>query len=301
MPRPRLASSQMTEQAARAAERAAASAKVKVNMLTGAAGAHWAAALFAEIWSAATPGVPVPAHLIRAMEHAGNYVSGAWAGEELVGASVGFVALDHGCVSLHSHITGVTRRVQGSRVGFALKQHQRAWALERGIGEIGWTFDPLIRSNARFNLVKLGAVATSYHSNFYGPMADGINLGDRSDRCTVRWELGAPEVVAASEGRGSEAELEASKASGTVLLADAQDGGPDRRQEPDPRDPGALLCYVPADIVKMRQADPARASAWRQALGDTMGAAMVAGFVAGTVTRDGWYVLTRPQNEERAR
>ena len=59
-------------------------------------------------------------------------------------------------------------------------------------GRSTWTFDPLVRANARFNLVKLGAVAVAYLTDFYGEMQDGINAGDRSDRCAVKWELDDP-------------------------------------------------------------------------------------------------------------
>ena len=205
------------------------------------------------------------------------------------------MALDNGRLSLHSHATGVAPTVRGSGVGFALKQHQRAWALSHGIRQVTWTFDPLVRGNARFNLVKLGAVAVSYLVDFYGQMQDGINAGDRSDRCTVRWELDAPRTLAALEGVAPGQ----SASGGTVLLA----AGPDDR--PTLRDfdgsairSGPILCQVPADIVAMRAADPGRARAWRDALGDTMGIAMEAGFAATFISPDGWYLLSPPEDEE---
>jgi hypothetical protein len=55
---------------------------------------------------------------------------------------------------------------------------------------------------------------------------------------------------------------------------------------------------VPADILALRASNPEQARAWREALHHTMGAAMAAGFVAGSITRDGWYVLTPSENEE---
>src|SRR3712207_7442617 len=65
---------------------------------------------------------------------------------------------------------------------FRSKLHQRAWAIARGVHEVAWTFDPLVARNAWFNLTKLGARATEYLPNFYGPMDDGINGADESDR-----------------------------------------------------------------------------------------------------------------------
>jgi predicted GNAT superfamily acetyltransferase len=58
---------------------------------------------------------------------------------------------------------------------------------------------------------------------------------------------------------------------------------------------GPWLCRMPTDIEALRTRAPERARAWREALRATMGAAMSAGWVAGAVTRDGWYVLTQPE------
>ena len=43
---------------------------------------------------------------------------------------------------------------------------------------IVWTFDPLVRRNARLNLIKLGADVDGFEVDFYGNMDDGINSGD---------------------------------------------------------------------------------------------------------------------------
>ena len=47
-------------------------------------------------------------------------------------------------------------------------------------------FDPLVRRNARLNLVRLGADVTDYLPDFYGAMDDAVNAGDRSDRLLAR-------------------------------------------------------------------------------------------------------------------
>ena len=54
-----------------------------------------------------------------------------------------------------------------------------------------WTFDPMVARNAWFNLGKLGAVADRFYPDFYGPMTDAINAGERSDRLVIRWDLAA--------------------------------------------------------------------------------------------------------------
>jgi predicted GNAT superfamily acetyltransferase len=239
--------------------------------------------------------------LLRAMAHTGNYVSAAWRGEQLVGASAAFFGRDRGGWILHSHITGVARSARRGGTGFALKQHQRAWALERGITEIRWTFDPLVRRNAWFNLVKLGAVAMSYQDDFYGHLEDGINAGDNSDRFVVRWPLDTAAVVAASEGSWTDpGSVERLMADATVLIGEDANGDPVRMGAYQPCQ-GLLLCTVPADIEALRVNHPARARAWRTALHDTIGPAMADGYAASAITRDGWYVLDRPRPEDATR
>ena len=158
--------------------------------------------LFTAIWSPDGSRVPVIAELLRAFEHSGNYVAGVFRDDQLIGASAAFAAV--GQPALHSHITGVLPDAQNRGAGFALKQHQRAWALERGFDTITWTFDPLVRRNAYFNLVRLGARVTGYHTRMYGDMLDALNVGDDSDRCFVEWDLRADQrgIVDAAELTG---------------------------------------------------------------------------------------------------
>ena len=275
--------------AIRAAERAG----VRVAELHEIAGMHQAAALFIEIWRTAVEDAPCTPQLMRALAHSGNYVAGAWLDGRLVGAAVAFLHPGTDGLALHSHITGVSGAVQGRGVGLALKQHQRAWALAHGIARINWTFDPLVRRNAWFNLVKLGAEGVEYLPSFYGPMADGINAGDETDRCLIAWRLDSERARAAAGAGGPEPSLEALRAAGAaVILAE----GPAGRPGPaGPAGDGArtLLAWVPPDVVALRAADRALALQWRRALRGTMGRALGRGFVATGMTRSGWYVLER--------
>ncbi|WP_241682876.1 hypothetical protein [Actinomadura sp. J1-007] len=70
-----------------------------------------------------------------------------------------------------------------------------------GLSRITWTFDPLVRRNAHFNLVKLGARPEEYLPSFYGAVEDSINGGDETDRVLAVWPLNDARVVAAVEGR----------------------------------------------------------------------------------------------------
>ncbi|MBA2607780.1 MAG: GNAT family N-acetyltransferase, partial [Actinobacteria bacterium] len=168
--------------AERAAHAAAARAGVEVAELSSLDHLRAAADLFVEVWGVRADLGPISPDMLRAFAHSGNYVAGARAGSALVGASVAFLANAGSGYKLHSHITGVTAAGLSKGVGFALKIHQRAWAIDRGLPVVSWTFDPLVRRNAYFNLTKLGATANRFLVNFYGEMADSLNAGDESDR-----------------------------------------------------------------------------------------------------------------------
>jgi len=246
--------------------------------------------VFSEIWRR-DGAPPMSAELMRALAHTGNYVAGAFLDDRLVGGLVGFLGrLPGRPLHLHSHILGVLPEQQLRGTGFALKQHQRSWALERGIAEVTWTFDPLVRRNGYFNVAKLGAEVLEYHVDFYGSMEDGINGDGASDRVLAVWRLDSERSAAAARGRAEEPDLERLLAEGAhVALQEAADGTP-RAQ---PGFAPVLLCQAPADVVQLRQAERRLADGWRTALRDTMGRALSDGYATVGMTRSGWYVLQR--------
>jgi predicted GNAT superfamily acetyltransferase len=261
---------------------AAARAGVDVVVLHGMEELTAASNLIAEIWRTGDES-QMPAELMRAMTHAGNYAASAYHNGRLVGTIIGFLGRDDDGVYLHSHILGVSSRHQGGNVGFALKEHQRAWSLARGIRKVTWTFDPLVRRNAHFNLQKLGATAAEYHVRFYGEMMDGINAGDESDRLLIVWNLDDERAVEAASGQLREPSSE-----GTVALS-AEGDVPKR----GPLKGDVVVCQTPEDIIGLREADPKRALQWRIALRETLGAALSDGYGVSGFTRAGWYVLSR--------
>lgn len=183
--------------------------------------------VFGEVWGDAEP--VVPTELLIALVHSDNYVAAARDNSgQVVAASVGVRGADlDGAPILHSHVTGVSAKARGSGVGSALKQHQRTWAAARHLSAITWTFDPLVRRNAHFNIAHLGAEVTGYRLDFYGEMTDAVNAGDVSDRLAVRW------AVAERETRRI-----------------------------DPTRPVALV-PTPDDVIALRRADPATVAEWR--------------------------------------
>jgi predicted GNAT superfamily acetyltransferase len=281
---PATASPPLAADAATALRRAEALAQVTVREPQTMPEIAAATAMWDRIWQADGASRLGP-EVLRALTHAGNYLAGAMRGDRLIGALAGFYAKG-GELHLHSHILGVDPTVRSAGVGFALKVHQRLWALERGLGRITWTFDPLVSANAYFNLHKLGARGVEYHANFYGAMSDGLNGGDDSDRVLVSWSLDEPRVARACMGERAEARLDGAPYAVRML----PDGAPrvDQRvaQEAD-----RALCALPRDIVAMRHDDPACAAEWRVAVREVLSTAMARGLVLNGVTRDGVCIL----------
>ena len=139
---------------------------------------------------------------------------------------------------------------------------------------IAWTYDPLIRRNAYFNLVKLGARPVEYLRNFYGVMDDMINGGTRPTGCSCTGTCGRSPRRTRAPGKPRLASFADERARGAVVaLRDDGDGLPvpglPLAGGTAPRTP-RLLVGVPADIEAMRLSDPARAAAWRTALRDVL-------------------------------
>jgi len=242
------------------------------------------AELFARVWG--RPGEPpINSDILRALARSGNYVAGTRDGGRLTGGIVGWLG-GHppGAVHMHSHILGVLPGTDARGLGFALKQHQRTWCLARDIPTVEWTFDPLVRRNAYFNLTKLGAEAARYLVDFYGTMDDGINAGDESDRILIRWDLQSEKARAAAAGRPMDPAAEQGAAR---MLTVGPDGEPVTSAL---NGPSAML-QVPDDIIAIRRAQPELARRWRHAVRAAMGDAMTAGYRVIGATRDGWYLL----------
>jgi predicted GNAT superfamily acetyltransferase len=272
------------ERACARAQEIAEAAGIEVLDVEDLADLNAVSGLFDQLWGTGRgDSYLAPSHL-RAMTHAGNYCAGAFSNGSLVGGLVAFLGQDGEGTYLHSHILGVSPTHRGSNVGFALKQHQRAWALEHGLAKVTWTFDPLVRRNAFFNLHKLGAGVGAYLVNFYGDMEDDINGGDESDRILVDWRLGDARVGDAAETRLDETDVASLDA--TVALDD------DGNVSDEPwRD--AVVCATPEDVVELRRVDRDAAERWRGALRSTLGRAINDGYRVTDVTRSGWYVLER--------
>jgi predicted GNAT superfamily acetyltransferase len=242
------------------------------------------AQLFETVWASSSY---MPATFLRALAHSGNYVGAAHDGGQVVGALVGFLGMYEARPVLHSHMLGVVPRAHGRQVGFALKLHQREWALERGLEGITWTFDPLVSRNAYLNLNQLGAEGREYLVNFYGVMKDSINSGEESDRLLAVWRIASRHVRDVIAGRSLSESISGRRA--TILAP-----GPEGEPVMTPAATDVLVCTIPRDIAAIRRKDGTLARAWRRALRRMLGGAMADGYRVAAFTKDGSYVLTRP-------
>ena len=254
------------------AAHAAQQAGVTMRSLTAPADMYAVESLLAEVWGTGTGTPPIAGDTMRSIAFAGGSICGAYSATgELVGAAAAIVAPAN--EFLYSIIAGTTSRDRGC--GLALKSFQRAWALERGIPKLTWTFDPLIRRNARFNLTKLGARSNDYQCDFYGELDDGFNSGDQTDRLVVEWDSRAQ--VPAPDDATAPPELPEV----TTLLDPVSDPS------------GDLWVPVPGDIHELRNRMPDEAAQWRGHLRTHLQPAFAAGYSAIGMTRNGWYHLTR--------
>ncbi|MCA2229295.1 GNAT family N-acetyltransferase [Nonomuraea aurantiaca] len=259
--------------------RAPSSTSMELRLLHRPEEMSAASELVAQIWKVQNTQSHVSPELLTAFAHAGNYVAGGFRGHELMAVCVGFFYPPREN-ALHSHIAGVRPDAAGTGWGRALKHHQRDWCLARGVTRVTWTYDPLVARNAYFNLHKLGCEVEVYLPDFYGPMGDGLNQGQHSDRIMVAWHIGQATAPSRAE-----------KKHGPAVLRSV-----DRRPQLDlGRAVSLTRCVVeiPSDIEALRRHEPELAISWRLALRRALGGLLEEGWVVVDFDRRGHYCLTR--------
>lgn len=245
----------------------------------------------------------IPAHVIVTTIHNGGGMLGAYAddGPAETGGMVGLTYWWPGLAAatttadgggdrqaqapalrlkVCSHMAGVLPPWRGTGLGLRLKLAQRDVILQQGMTDwVTWTYDPLIRTNAAFNLHRLGAVCNSYHVNLYGELPDRLNAGTPSDRCQVDWWLNSPRVVERANGEEWRAPIDLS-ATTQVLKAGMNGAGLQTPPAtlPDP-DGSPLALPLPDDIFAIRAADHTLGMAWRLWMRAALEGAFAAGYV----------------------
>ena len=147
-------------------------------------------------------GILVPTAIFVVAQETGGQIIGAFAGREMVGFTLALAGIHEGKPSLHSHMTAVLEPYRDRGVGRALKFFQRQDALSRGIHLVEWTFDPLELKNARFNLMRLGAIIRRIIPNCYGITDSPLHMGMPTDRLVAEWWLDSPRVNRIASGQG---------------------------------------------------------------------------------------------------
>ncbi len=287
-PRQTLDAVPIPEEAHRQARTAAEHAGVVVKLVTDLPGLEAVEELINETWQ--NPTSEISLGMLRALSKSQNLVSGAYEGDRLLGACIAFTSVGK-LPHLHSHLAAVRPQQRARGIGFALKLHQRAWALDRGITSVSWTFDPLVRRNARLNLARLGAEPVEYLPNFYGTRADAINATLPTDRLLVVWSLDAQrtrDACARVNTRLHTTEL--TRNGGRVILSTGDLHEP--LASPDD-DAELVLVELPEDITALRRTRLDVAERWRLALRDTVGVAMGQGYPVIGFTEEGHYVIHR--------
>ncbi len=261
-----------------------------IRELRGSTELAWAEDLQFLVWGGSEREI-LPSDMMRAFEHAGGLVAGAFAtGQEnklkLVGLVVGFpTAKAH---IQHSHLLAVDPDFRGSGLALKLKEFQRDWCLARGISQIEWTYDPLRALNAHFNIHRLGASAHEYLDDFYGKMG-GINAGIPSDRLVAIWmpneprpkqidPLDLPAINNPNDG---------------ALLSISVEGSFDKDSFNKSM---GLRLYVPKDLGHLLTYNPALALAWRLNTRQSFHALLSKGYMISDFVKGEQpaYVLTRP-------
>jgi predicted GNAT superfamily acetyltransferase len=204
--------------------------KVKISQLESLSQQNLARNVFDQIWLNDS-GTEITPNLLHAMVHSGSYVSGAFVEGNIIGAAFAFPATNNG-LHLHSHMTAVLDEYRDQGVGYALKIDQWTWAKKHKYSYLSWTFDPLVRRNAKLNILKLGVDISAYYPNFYGAMPDALNAGDKSDRLMVSWST----------------DVNAPKARELIT-------------HPKPDD---ILIEIPEDIVAIRSKNQSESMKWRR-------------------------------------
>lgn len=234
------------------------------------------------VWFA-TVSDAVPTHMLRAITKNGGMVAGAEVDGSLVGFTFGFPSTREGGRLLWSHMAAVLPEYQGRGIGAGLKYFQRDWARDAAFSSIGWTFDPMRRMNAYFNLQRLRAMGIVYHENYYGQMQDALNAGIPSDRLEIRWSTTDSEPVP---------EVAADTLPFWLFLSRE---GELRHREPD-LSSGDALVQIPDDAAVLWRENPELANQWVLALRHVMQQALGEGFVVRDfISGNGWgaYRLTQ--------
>lgn len=205
----------------------------------------------------------IPANELIVVAETGGAVIGAFLAED-PGIAAGVLVGWGGFLTKPRLVSDfLAVRATARNVGLAeqMKRLQAVIALQRGFQEIVWTVDPLRAANARLNFGKLGATASHYEIDRYGPaFAATLYGGMPTDRLHVSWDIALPRTQDRLTG---------------VPRRDAAAGLP--AYEPHVTAPEVTI-EIPADIDTLLANDPAAARDWRMRLRQALPQAFADGY-----------------------
>jgi predicted GNAT superfamily acetyltransferase len=219
-----------------------------------------------------------PLTLAIASREAGHLWLGAFDGAKLAGYAFAFPSLEHGKLSLHSHMLAVREGYREYDLGTKLKLAQRERALGMRIREISWTFDPLHSKNAHLNFAKLGVVSETYKVDFYGAATSSALHQNGTDRLWVRWPLASRRVEDRLRGKDNRGEVMEALSILQPLVRFNGEGKPVRADLAEALGRQRVAIEIPSRIGEVEQTAAGLAKEWRQATRWAFSEALKAGF-----------------------
>jgi predicted GNAT superfamily acetyltransferase len=235
-----------------------------------------------EIWGYGEPGADTayPARALFALSESGGLVSLALLDGEPAGFAVAWLGRA-GSFYLHSQLVGVRPAFRRRGAAYALKLHQRDFALEQGLPLVCWTFDPLRAANAKLNLHRLGAYCRSFHPAYYGRLTSRFDSGAESDRLWAEWPVASERVRRRLSGEVEPVDLDSH--ADVVRCEDASAHGARFRRPVAWRSLAAreprIRLEVPAQFDRIRQVDPEAAADWRRASREVLPRCLADGYL----------------------
>jgi len=202
----------------------------------------------------------VPSSILLVSQKIGGIAAGAFDGKgTLIGFVFGMAGFREGKPIHWSDMLAVNPGWRDSGIGTQLKLFQREEAKKLGIGEMYWSFDPLVARNAHLNLARLGAAITAYVPDMYPDMSSELHRDLGMDRCIAVWQTASSPV----KDPLSAGSLNVGGNVPVVNTFPDQEGSsvPVVRSLPDA--PGIFI-EVPRDIYAVRQLSEDTARRWRE-------------------------------------
>jgi predicted GNAT superfamily acetyltransferase len=239
----------------------------------------------------------VPSSILQIAQKVGGVAAGAFGADgQLLGFVFGITGVENGRIVHWSDMLAVRPAARNLGLGRRLKEFQRAAVAKLGATVIYWTYDPLVARNAHLNFNVFGVRAVRYVRDMYGQdTGSDLHRGIGTDRVIVAWPVADAELA---QRRTEIAEARESREYCDAPIS----GDPDRPVDSAERGSGPSDRHriaVPSDIMRLLDADPTRAAAWRASTRSAFEASLGAGRTIQGFTLDpandrGYYLLARP-------